>query len=128
MHELGICEAVLERVEQRAGDRRVDGVGLRAGTGLRLVPEALQQSFELLTMGTVLDGAALELEIVPGRGTCRDCGESFAVAETFPDCPACGSVVVSVEGGDELVVTWLRYADTEQADKSYGPLMTTEGR
>jgi hydrogenase nickel incorporation protein HypA/HybF len=113
MHELGICEAVLGHVRSRAAGRRVDGIGLLAGAGLRLNPEAMQQSFELLMAGTSLEGAELDLDIVPGRGRCRDCGARFDAEALAPACPSCSSPAVDVEGGEDLIVTWLRFAEAD---------------
>jgi hydrogenase nickel incorporation protein HypA/HybF len=113
MHELGICEAVLERVQERAAGRRVEGVGLRAGAGLRLVSGAVQQSFDLLTVGTTAEGAVVDLDVVPGRGTCQECEAAFEAEALLAACPSCGSVAVEVQGADDLVVTWLRFVETE---------------
>lgn len=66
MHEVGLCEAILDAVERRAKGRPVAGVTVRIGTGHAVVEGALEQSFELVTEGSVAEGASIGLVTVPG--------------------------------------------------------------
>lgn len=66
MHEIGLCEAILDAVERRAGGRRVTRVRVRIGSVHRVVEPALAQSFELVAAGSVADGADIDLVTVPG--------------------------------------------------------------
>ena len=66
MHEIGLCAAVLAAVERRAVGRRVSEVTLRVGAAHRVVPESMRQAFELVSAGTVADGATLTLVGVAG--------------------------------------------------------------
>jgi Zn finger protein HypA/HybF involved in hydrogenase expression len=66
VHEIGMCEGILDAVERRAAGRRVTGVKVRIGTDHRVVESALSQSFELVAAGSVADGAAIELVTVDG--------------------------------------------------------------
>jgi hydrogenase nickel incorporation protein HypA/HybF len=66
VHEVGLCESLLDAVERRAAGRRVLGVKFRVGEQHRVVEEALDQAFEMVAVGTVAEGAAVELEVVPG--------------------------------------------------------------
>lgn len=109
MHEIGICEGVLAAVERRAEGRPVDGFTVRVGTLLRVVPESFAQSFELVAAGTVADGAEPQLEFVPVSCVCEACGGTFDSDDPMPICPACDSVRVARSGGDDLVLTAIRY-------------------
>jgi hydrogenase nickel incorporation protein HypA/HybF len=66
MHEIGLCESLLDAVERRAAGRKVLGVKFRVGEQHRVVDEALDQAFELVAAGTVAEGAVVELVVVPG--------------------------------------------------------------
>ncbi|MFH9425137.1 hydrogenase maturation nickel metallochaperone HypA [Streptomyces sp. NPDC017529] len=66
MHEVGLCEGILQAVEQRARGRRVTGLTVRVGERHAVVEAALAQGFELVAAGTVADGASVELITVPG--------------------------------------------------------------
>jgi hydrogenase nickel incorporation protein HypA/HybF len=104
MHELSLAEAVVDIVERHARGRPVTRVRVRVGHLRQVVPGALQFAFELLSAGTVADGAELEIEEVPVRGRCRRCGEE-AQLRGFPlQCPRCGELDVEIVAGEELLV------------------------
>lgn len=104
MHELGICADLAEAVLRRAGGRQVRRVRVRAGAAHRIVPEALQESFDLVAEGTVAAGAVVDLEVTPVRWTCRDCGHTGRSTDPYTTCGHCGGVDVEVTGGDELTL------------------------
>lgn len=111
VHEIGMCEGVVAAVERRAGGRPVARVRVRAGALLRVEPEAFQQAFSLVAAGGVAGGARTEVEVVPVRGRCRGCGREFSTREAVPACPGCGGVAVDADGGDELVLELVEYAE-----------------
>ena len=104
MHELGLCEGILEAVERRADGRRVTRVRLRVGTLLRVAEPALDQAFSLVADGTVAEGAAIDLVVVPVRATCAACGHATDADEVPVACETCDSGELEVSGGDELVL------------------------
>lgn len=109
MHELGMCEGVVAAVEQRAQGRPVSAIGVRAGTLLRVVPEAFQASFAMAAAGGSAADATTEVTITPIRARCVDCDATFDTEDPFPACPECDSVRLRREGGDELVLEWIAY-------------------
>ena len=114
MHEMSYCEGVLEAVERRAKGRPVARIGVRMGAIHRVVAEAFEQSFQLAAVGGPAEGATTELVVLPVHGHCMDCRNDFHSPDPSPACPACGSLDVAVEGGDEVVLEWLQYVDTAQ--------------
>jgi hydrogenase nickel incorporation protein HypA/HybF len=104
VHELGLCEGILEAVERRAAGRRVTRVRLRVGTLHRVVEPALDQAFSLVADGTVAEGAAVELVVVPVRAACGACGQVSETDQVPAACAACGATTLEVSGGDELVL------------------------
>ena len=118
MHELGLCEGVLEAVERRAAGRRVTRVRVRVGAQHRVVPSAFDQSFALVSQGTVADGAAVDLVVVPVTVTCLDCGHKAEADDPLAACPACGALDLETEGGDELI---LEAIHLEEEDVSRHP-------
>ncbi len=117
MHEIGMCESVLDAVERRAQGRPVDAVTIRVGTLLRVVPDAFAQAFAMVAAGGVADGATPDLVYVPVQGRCRDCAQTFESDEPTPACPSCGSVRVARQGGDDLVLESIRYRPTPRAER-----------
>jgi hydrogenase nickel incorporation protein HypA/HybF len=104
MHELAIAESVVQIASEHARGRRVVAVQVAAGHLRQIVPDALVFAFDLVALGTPLEGARLELREIPARVRCHDCG-----AETEQDgfplaCRACGGFDVEVTAGGELCV------------------------
>jgi hydrogenase nickel incorporation protein HypA/HybF len=103
VHELAITQGVVEAVTARTGDAPVAAVRVRVGRLSGVVPDAMRFCFELVTAGTPLEGAALELDQPEGRGRCRSCRAEFALPDLILLC-ACGSADVEVLAGRELAV------------------------
>ena len=113
MHEMSYCEGVLEAVERRAAGRAVTRIGVRIGAVHRVVAEAFEQSFQMAAAGGPAEGATTEVVVVPVHGHCLDCRTDFSSTDPSPACPACGSLDVAAEGGDDVILEWLQYADPD---------------
>ncbi|MGA2320109.1 MAG: hydrogenase maturation nickel metallochaperone HypA [Solirubrobacteraceae bacterium] len=104
MHELSIAQSIAEVAERHARGRRVIKVELRVGHLRQVVPDSLQFAFELITRGTTLDGAELQITQVPVAGRCRECGAE-SVMDGFPlCCDRCGGLDVELFAGEELLI------------------------
>ncbi|CAM3145104.1 hydrogenase maturation nickel metallochaperone HypA [Prescottella defluvii] len=101
MHEMAITQSVVDAVCERAGDRSVHSIRLQVGCLCAVVPDAMQFCFELITEGTVAEGARLEIEEPPGLAHCRGCDTDFPLQDLVLLCP-CGSADVEVLSGREL--------------------------
>lgn len=116
MHEFGLVESFMDAVLRRAGGRRVIGVKVRVGALHRVVEESLVQAFTFVSVGTVADGARVELVTMPVRLSCPACATVTQAAEVLPDCPACGEPSPEVTGGDELILESITLAAGEEGD------------
>ena len=112
MHELGLCTSIVDAVLERARERPVKRVKVHVGRLHHVHPEAFDQSFAIAAMGTVADGAAAELVLLPVRARCPECGHGWDADDVPLACPAdgCGSVRVELVGGDELLLESIEYA------------------
>jgi hydrogenase nickel incorporation protein HypA/HybF len=101
MHELAITESIVAAVAERVPDATVTGVRLEIGVLSGVVADSVRFCFDLVTEGTNLEGASLEILEPAARCQCRACGAEFA-----PDWPillcACGSADVDVLSGQDL--------------------------
>lgn len=66
MHEVGICEDVLDAVLQRANGRRVTRVKVRIGAEHHVSQDLFDRAFPLVAAGTEAAGAAVDVEPVIG--------------------------------------------------------------
>ncbi len=104
MHELAISSAVVQTAIAHCGGRRVSVVSVRTGHLRQVVPESLRFYFEIVARDTPVEGARLDLEIVPARLRCAQCEHEWAVMSAAFRCPACRGGEVAVLSGDELEV------------------------
>ena len=104
MHEMSIAESLLDLIRDSArsdGFSRVTRVGVQLGAVGHVEPEALAFCFDVVTRGTVAEGARLEIEVVPASGRCPGCGRVVRIEQRYDLCPSCGSHV-DLQTGDEL--------------------------
>jgi hydrogenase nickel incorporation protein HypA/HybF len=114
MHELAIAQSVVQIAGEHARGRRVTAVQVAAGHLRQIVPGALAFAFELVAVGTPLEGARLELREVPARVRCRTCGAETQ-QDAFPlACRACGGFDVGVIAGEELFVEELEIEEAAE--------------
>ena len=102
MHEMSITQSVVEICEEHAAGRRVTGVLLEIGELAGVVPDSIEFCFEACSQGTVLEGARLTLEIIPGLGCCPLCSAQVPVQTLFAPCPDCGAFGLNIVSGQEL--------------------------
>jgi hydrogenase nickel incorporation protein HypA/HybF len=112
VHELSIAESIVAVAERHAAGRPVTKVELRVGHLRQVVPSALEFAFQLVSRGTVLDGAELAIEAVPARGRCRACGTETTMSGFPLACSACGGLDMEVLAGEELLVDSLELEET----------------
>lgn len=114
MHELSLAASIAEIAHRHARGRKVTRVHVAVGHLRQAVPSALAFGFELVTMGTVLEGAALQVRGVPLGGRCRLCSQEVE-PETWPlACPVCSSFELAITGGEELYVEALEIEGGER--------------
>lgn len=101
MHEMSITQSVVDAVCEHAAGRRVHEVKIQVGALCAVVPDSMQFCFELVTEGTLMEGARLEIEQPPGQASCRACGRDFTLTDLIVLCP-CGSADVEILSGREL--------------------------
>lgn len=104
MHEMSITQSVIELCEGHAAGRRVTTVVLKIGALSGVVPEAVEFCFEACSKGTLVEGARLQIELVPGVGRCHVCNRETPVESLFDSCPDCGGFGLEVVSGQELMV------------------------
>ncbi len=104
MHELAITQNIVEICEKHASGRRILSVKVEIGDLSGVVPEAVEFCFEACSRDTLLEGARLVIERVPGRARCRDCTAEQDVASYHEACAACGGFGMEILSGTELRV------------------------
>jgi hydrogenase nickel incorporation protein HypA/HybF len=107
MHELSICQSLIENIEDAGKQHafsKVTRVTLEIGQFAGVELEALKFSFDVASRDTLAEGAALTILSLPGQGYCFDCESSVEMPERLAPCPKCGSFRVQATGGDQLKI------------------------
>lgn len=108
MHELPVTRGMLEvslDAARREGADRIVAIDVVIGKLSSFVDDAVQFYFDALAEDTPAEGARLRFRREPATATCHGCGHVHdADPPLQPACPACGSLALRVEGGDELYV------------------------
>ncbi len=105
MHEMSICEGIIQVIEEQAASQNfsaVQRVRLEIGPLAGIELEALQFSYDVVCRGTLAENSELEVIILPVKGWCMPCAEPVTVKQRYDACPECGSYQVEITGGDEL--------------------------
>jgi hydrogenase nickel incorporation protein HypA/HybF len=114
VHEFSIAEALLDQVVRYAPKGpKVSGVEIRVGALRGLDPEAMQMSWQAVTIGSAVEGATLTVDQLPWTITCSACGRHWESPVPFVSCE-CGNEAPVPVGGDELEMVSLT-VDEEDA-------------
>jgi len=108
MHELSITQNLLDIALEQArqhGATRVSRIRVVAGAMHNLVEDSMCFCFEILSKGTMAEGAALAVDIVPATASCRACGRRFELQLFDWRCPGCESREFDLVAGNELLVS-----------------------
>lgn len=106
MHELAICQALIDQVEAVAREHggRPRMVWIRVGPLSGAEPALLRRAWPLAAAGSVAGAATLEIETTPIRVHCERCdADSDATANRLL-CGLCGDWRTRLIGGDELLL------------------------
>jgi len=105
MHEMALCESVLQVLESEArkqGFERIRTVWLEIGELANVEISAMAFSFDVVSRNSLADGSALEIIRVPGTAWCMQCGKTVSIQQRFDACPECGSYQLQVTAGEEM--------------------------
>jgi hydrogenase nickel incorporation protein HypA/HybF len=108
MHELSVCQAMMEQVRDIALQRQADvvtSVKVQVGPLSGVEPQLLKQAFPIASAGSVAQGATLVLEASPVRVRCERCNEVTEAKVNRLLCGNCGDYRTRLVSGDELLLT-----------------------
>lgn len=105
MHEVGIITQAVDialESARREGASRITMIRLKVGALAGVVPEALEFGFDVVTRGTLAEGATLLIDEVQARCLCTGgCGEFEPDCQIYA-CPICGQLSSDILAGREL--------------------------
>lgn len=107
MHELWLCQSILEIIKQKANATpctRIKRIVLEIGQLAAIEKNALIFSFKVITEGTIAENAELDFIDIPGEALCESCQKRSPLQQYYDACQVCGSYALKVVQGEELRV------------------------
>lgn len=107
MHELAICQSLMNQVEAIAAENDavnvktiVVGIGPLSGVEAIL----LERAYPMASIGTVAETAELVIESLPVKVSCSKCGNETIASPNKLTCKHCGDWQTTLISGDELLL------------------------
>ena len=116
MHELAICQSLMNQVMSIADERNAQSVSsIIVAVGLLSGVEAplLKTAFTISSAGTIAENAKLIIDEIPIRVKCNKCQSESDVSPNKLLCTQCGDWQTTLISGDELI---LMSVDLEKSD------------
>lgn len=107
MHELSICNALIEQVERIARERQASSVtriALRLGPLSGIEIPLLRNAWPLAATGTVAEDAELAIAASDVVVRCSQCGHESSVPVNRLLCGSCGDFRTRIIQGDEMIL------------------------
>lgn len=107
MHELAITESILRIAvdeAQKHGANKVLSIRIKVGDFSGVVPQLIQEYYNIVSKATAAEGAELIIDRVPVTIKCLDCGKECIIDRAKIKCPGCGSINIKMVTGREFYV------------------------
>ncbi len=115
MHELPVTENILNialRHAEQAGATRITELHIVIGQLASIVDDSVQFYWDIISKGSLAEGARLHFRRVPAEMLCLNCNQRYAPTKDELACPNCGGVAVKIVAGEEF---FLEAIDVEGA-------------
>ena len=120
MHELAICQSLMEQVESIANERDAKcvtsitiGIGPLSGVEFQL----LKNAYPIASAGTVAEDAELIIEHLPIKVRCNQCGAESDALPNKLTCKQCGDWRTTLISGDEMMLMSLELEKQKDSAK-----------
>ncbi len=107
MHELAICQSLMDQVETIAYERNaksVTSIVVAMGPLSGVEAQLLKNAYPIASAGTVAENAELVIEYLPVRVKCTQCGSESEALPNKLICKQCGDWRTTLVSGDEMML------------------------
>ena len=105
MHEVGIASEILRASHAEAARRpgaRLVAVTVKIGVLAGVDADALRFAWDVVSEQAEYEPVTLEIQMLPRRNRCQNCGWEFTTDMYSEPCPQCSSENSLLLGGDEM--------------------------
>jgi hydrogenase nickel incorporation protein HypA/HybF len=110
MHEISLAGEVVKLAQYEAEKnkaRSVSEITIEVGNFSGVEALAFKEALGLVSQGSILEKAMLNIVRIKGRGVCHACGREFDMDQRTDTCPGCDSFPSEIKGGNEFRVVSL---------------------
>ncbi len=107
MHELSLIANLFEIMEEKAKEKnagKITHIELQVGLHAGAVPELLKSAFDIYKKNTIASEAELEIETIPLKFRCRNCGNTMVKEDLVFSCDICGSNQLETLAGMDMIL------------------------
>jgi hydrogenase nickel incorporation protein HypA/HybF len=107
MHEIRIAADLARIVLDSAkseGLSEVTAVNVSFGQMIQIVPEIFKFAFSEAVRGTIACQAEVNIEVLPVKLKCSECGSVFPMGDNYFTCENCSSSDLEITQGKELFI------------------------
>lgn len=107
MHEVAICQSIIETIEEELNEQeltRVREIHLKVGKLSCVDPGVLQHVFGYMIIESPFQNAQLKIQLLDIIAECEMCGEKFEVVQSKFICPNCNRPTSKILQGQELQI------------------------
>jgi hydrogenase nickel incorporation protein HypA/HybF len=107
MHELAITQSILNIAVEEAkkyNASKVISIRIKIGELSGVVPQLIQEYYNIASRDTIAEMAKLEIERVPITLRCLECGFESGIEKLKMKCPECSSINIKIMTGREFYV------------------------
>lgn len=123
MHELPVTQGILDvalAAARQAGGCRITRIELVIGELSSIVDDSILFYFDILSRGTLAEGACIAIRRESAQATCQDCGFQWLVNLPLPSsCPSCHGHRFQVTGGRAFYVESIEVNDEDTGCEGY---------
>ena len=114
MHEMSITEDILRIVSEHAAGAdatNVTEIQIVIGELASFIDNSIQFYFDILSPGTVAEGAILNFRRIKTRFRCRQCEKEFMPENKNWICPYCSALGGDIIAGKEFYIESITVSD-----------------
>jgi hydrogenase nickel incorporation protein HypA/HybF len=105
MHEFSLAGEIIKLAEHEAEKNHAGSVSeltLEVGNMTGIQSDALETALGILSAGSILEKATLNIVSIKGVGVCPVCGKEFEMENRIDTCPQCNEFPLKIKGGNEF--------------------------
>jgi len=107
MHELSICQRIIDQLKQIAQAQSataVTQVTIQLGPFSGITSAGFHNAFPIAAAGTIASDATLIIETLPLKILCNDCNTKQETSPQQLHCQKCNSTNIQILNGDEIQI------------------------